>query len=369
MQSSPSADETPPQRSVSIRPVWTVQSAHGSALPARLVELLRQVQSGGSLQSAAGAMGLSYRHAWDLIRQAEGVLGAALLHMERGKGSRLTPLGDRLVWADHRIHARLKPVLDSLASELAAEIDRALDDAAQPLRIHASHGFAIERLVERLQASGMRLEISYGATASAAAALLEGSCDLAGLHVPLGPMRDTVLAHYARWLVGERFAVIDIANRRQGLMVRAGNPKAVSGLADLQRAGVRFVNREPGSGTRLLLESMLRDASLDPEAIAGFAQFEYTHSAVAAFVASGMADVGFGLEPPARRFGLDFVPLASERYFLLCREAALHTPALRRVVEVLSDPALRASLDALPGYDAGRAGRVTPFAQAFTSTV
>src|SRR5574343_1446333 len=95
---------------ITIRPVWTIQDPGGPPLPHRLLELLVQVQAKGSLQSASQHLGMSYRHAWDLVRQGEAHFKSTLLHMERGKGSRLSALGEKLVWADHRITARLAPV-------------------------------------------------------------------------------------------------------------------------------------------------------------------------------------------------------------------------------------------------------------------
>ncbi|WP_051244393.1 substrate-binding domain-containing protein [Azohydromonas australica] len=354
-------------KDIAIRPAWTIQDADGVALSMRLIELLVQVHAQGSLLMAAKRLGLSYRHAWDLVRQGEAQFGAPLLHMERGKGSTLTELGEKIVWADHRIHARLKPSLDTLASELAAELGRALRESTPLLRLHASHGFAVERLVERLRVDGLRTELTYGNCSTAAAAVHDGECDLAGFHLPIGPMQDVVLAHYAQWLGGEDLAVIDIATRRQGLMVRAGNPKEVFSLADLQREDVRFINRQAGSGTRLLLEALLKAGGFPTAAIAGFEHGEYTHAAVAAYVASGMADVGFGVETPARQFKLDFVPLASERYFLLCRSPLVDTPAVQQVLAALRDPAFRQLLDALPGYDAAIAGQVLKLEEAFAA--
>ena len=161
-----------------------------------------------------------------------------------------------------------------------------------------------------------------------------------------------------RRLDGDDLQLIDIATRRQGLIVATGNPKKVYELADLARADVRFINRQAGSGTRLLLEALMDQAGIAPARIAGFEQG-------AAYVASGMADVGFGLETPARQFKLDFLPLASERYFLLCRAATLATPAMQQLLAALRDPAFNAAVDALPGYRAVDAGRVTPLRQAF----
>jgi len=351
---------------ISIKPVWTIQDGDGPALPPRLLELLVQVQAQGSLLAACQQLGFSYRHAWDLVRQGEAHFHTTLLHMERGKGSRLTGLGEKLVWADHRIHARLGPVLDTLASELAAEIAQMLVQAPAVLRIRASHGFAIARLIDGLARDGISVEHKYGSGTAAAAALHDGACDLAGLHVPLGLLQGSALAQYTRWLGAPDLQLIDVATRRQGLMVAPGNPRKVYELADLMRPEVRFINRQPGSGTRHLLEGLLGQAGLASSAIAGYEQGEFTHAAVAAFVASGMADVAFGLETPARQFKLDFIPLASERYFLLCREATLALPQLQTMLALLRSEAFRRDIDALPGYQAVDPGRVTPLDQAFT---
>ena len=293
-------------KQVSIHPVWNIQEdADGPALPARLIELMVVVAEVGSLQAAAQRIGLSYRHAWSLVRQGEAFFGAPLLVMERGKGSTLTELGARIAWADRRIQARLRPVLETLSSELAEELRGALHDGGpKALRIHASHGFAIERLIERLGRDGLKVAFSYASSSAAVAALRDGDCDVAGFHLPIGPMEAVVLQHYARWLRGLDLCLVDIAVRRQGLLVHPGNPKEIYGLADLarpadHRAPVRFINRQPGSGTRLLLEQLLAAQGIAPTAIAGFEQGEYTHAAVAAHVASGMADAAASRSRPA----------------------------------------------------------------------
>src|SRR5258706_43628 len=140
---------------VSIKPQWTIRLPDRQAMPARLLDPLTRVHALGSRAAACQEAGPSYRHAWDLIRQGEALFGASLLQMERGKGSRLTALGDKLVWADQRISARLTPVLESLASELETEIQAVLRTGRVLLRIHASHGFAIETLLEFLEREGI----------------------------------------------------------------------------------------------------------------------------------------------------------------------------------------------------------------------
>ena len=150
-----------------------------------------------------------------------------------------------------------------------------------------------------------------------------------------------------------------ITDRTQGLMLRAGNPLGIAGLADLTRPGLRFINRQRGSGTRFLLDSLLAAQQIDASEIVGYEHGEFTHAAVAAFIGSGMADVGFGLERPARHFKLDFLPLATERYFAVCHRDALLRPEVAQALAILRSDAFRAAVDALPGYRAGRSGEVT----------
>lgn len=350
---------------ITLQPVWTIRRDEQVSLSPRLIELLCLVQQEGSLLAACQAMGLSYRHGWDLVRGGETLFNTTLLHMERGKGSTLSPLAEKLVWADHRIRARLQPVMDSVASELRSEIERLTPDSPDAFRVHASHGFSIEKLLEALLGEGQPVARRYATSTAAAAALRDGQCDACGVHVPLGSQQARMLAHLGQWLQADDLQVIDIANRRQGLMVVAGNPRKVYELADLAREEVRFINRPADSGTRFLLDGLLQDQGIASQRIRGYEQSETTHAAVAACVASGMADVGFGLERPARYFQLDFMPMVTERYVLVCHRAALDHPVAQALLRLLGDPAFRSSINALPGYDARAAGSVTPWTDAF----
>ena len=350
---------------VTIKPQWTIRRPDGEGVSPRLLELLAQVHQEGTLSGVCRKNGSSYRHAWSLVRQGEEQLGAPLLLMERGKGSTLTPLAEKLVWASHRILARLTPVLDSLASELEVEIERVVGTAPAQLSIHASHGFSIERLLEFLAAARVTVERRYVASQEAAASLHDGACDLAGLPIAQGAYEERSLAHYARWLDPRSTRLIYVATRHQGLMVAPGNPRKIYGVRDLARADVHFINRQRGSGTRFLLDCLLDDAGVDPVRIAGFEQGEFTHAAVAAYVASGMADAGLGVETPARRFKLDFVPLASERYFLMCHEQSLAKPGIQATLEILRSAAFQDAVNQLSGYSANRCGDVETLKQAF----
>lgn len=352
---------------LTIEPHWTVRAADGRTLGARVLQLLVGVDQHGSLAAACTADGLSYRHAWQLLREAEDLFGEPVLVKSRGRGSQLTPLGAKLVWGHRRVQARLSPVLDTLASELRGEIARVLSSATDGLRIHASHGFAVQALHESLTAAGVAHTLKYCPSAEALAALKAGQCDLAGFHVPLGAFEAEVAAHYRPWFDLREQRVIVLSTRRQGLMVAPGNPKKIYDIADLARPEVRFINRQPGSGTRDLLDRLLQRQRIVPAQVRGYEQCEFTHAAVAAFVASGMADVGLGLEVPARNFRLEFMPCQQERYFLLTHAERLRAPDLQQLLGLLAEPALHAAIDRLPGYTAAGTGTVMALDAAFPS--
>jgi molybdate transport repressor ModE-like protein len=349
---------------VAIDTHWQLRRADGTPLVPRLTTLLVGIQRSGTLAAACRSAGLTYRYAWGLLREGERAFGCSLVESQRGRGARLTSLGERLAWADQRISARLAPMLDSLASEVEAEIERALSQAQPVLRLQASHGFAVETMRQLMIDREIPLDLKYRTSDEVLGALADRQCDLIGLHLPIGLLEPPAAAHYAE-RIGADWSVIHLATRRQGLIVAAGNPRRIRGLDDLTRRGLRFVNRQPGSGTRLLFDLVLQHAGIDGRAIEGYESVEYTHAAVAAYIGSGMADVGFGLEVPARRFGLGFVPLLSERYFFVCRDELLGEPVMRDFLAMLGDAELRAKIARLPGYDPAGAGRIEPAREVF----
>ncbi|MEW7850438.1 substrate-binding domain-containing protein [Massilia aurea] len=342
---------------VEIRPDWFLRDAAGrpTALPA-LLGLLAAVSESGSISKAATQRRISYRHAWGLLTQFSTQFGAELVVKVRGQGTVLSPLAEKLIWADRRIAARLTPLLDSLASELQQELASVLALDVQVLRLTASHGFAVAALVAQLEAQGVTVDIKYRGSTEAVAALARGECELAGFHLPVGEFEHAAAAKYRAWLDPARHALIHLAYRTQGIFVAKGNPKHVTGLADLVRPDLRFVNRQQGSGTRVLLELLLARAGIDHARISGNSVAEFTHAAVAAYVASGMADVSFGVETAARRFDLDFIPIIREQYFLACDKKLLDAPLVTKAQDVMASTAFKAVLAALPGYEAERSG-------------
>lgn len=351
---------------ITLRPQWDVGPPGGARVDtAALLALLAGVQDSGSLAQAARGVGQSYRHAWGLVKHAEALFGAPLIDSGRGRGSSLTELAHKLIWADRRIAARLSPLLESLASELERELDRSLVPTRAAVRIDASHGFAVARLLEQMHAAQLPVELRYRNSLESVAALARGDCDLAGLHVPIGEFEGHALRRYLRWLRADTHCLVHVAVRTQGLFVARDNPKKVRGVADLTRADLRFVNRPVGSGTRVLTELLLEREGIAPGAVLGFDDTELTHAAVAAYIASGMADVGIGVQTAAHRFGLHFIPLLRERYFFALRIASLDQPHVQPVLAMLASPASRAAIASLVGYHAAETGRVQQLHEAF----
>ncbi|MES2105442.1 MAG: substrate-binding domain-containing protein [Pseudomonadota bacterium] len=350
---------------ITINPHWQIATENSKASDTTaLIRLLVQIQQTGSIALAAKAVGLSYRYAWGLLHDAEALFNGPLVISDRGRGTALTALAEKLMWADRRIAARLSPLLESLASELANELDRMSQDKQAALRIDASHGFAVAALLEHIHAASLPVELRYRNSAEALAALARKECDLAGFHVPVGKHEAKATAQYLRWLDPDRHALIHLAVRNQGLFVASGNPLQIKSLADIASGRLRFVNRPQGSGTRMLLELMLAEQGIAPAEINGFESAEFTHAAVAAYIASGMADAGLGVETAARRFGLDFIPLVQERYFFAIAHDAEKLPSMQKIINILQSAEFKSSLGQLQGYDGTEAGNILSLQQA-----
>ncbi|HTH44536.1 MAG TPA: substrate-binding domain-containing protein [Oxalicibacterium sp.] len=351
---------------VIINPHWEITHDADDPLDtAVLLGLLMSIQKTGSISKAATLVGLSYRYSWGLLRDVEKLFGTPLLNTDRGRGTTLTPLAEKLIWADRRVRARLSPTLESLASELENEIGKTVVGKTKPLRLDASHGFAVDALMHQLTEANLPVDLRYRNSTDAVAALSRRECDLAGFHVPLGEFEKKAVERYAQWLNPREHCLIHLAVRTQGLMVSPGNPKKIESLQDLTRSGVRFVNRAAGSGTRMLLELMLAGANISPNDIEGYPSNEFTHSAVAAYIASGMADVGVGVQTAAHRFALDFIPLVKERYFMALPIAMMDDPLIQHVVTVVQSGYFRKVINGLVGYDAADTGKILLLSEAF----
>jgi putative molybdopterin biosynthesis protein len=302
-------------------------------LPARhgrdLLRLLGALSRAASLREAALAAGFSYRHAWGLLGAGARVLGAPLVDMQRGRGARLTAFGNRLLEADAHVRSTLGGQLERLRRDVRAMLGEALPGRRRRITLRASHDLALP-LLARLSASRVDLDVSFHGADECLAGLARGECELAGFHVANAlPRAAAAAAAVGRWLDPRKHQLVHFVAREQGIIVRPGI--RVRGIHDLARPGVRFLNRPPGTHDNVDL-------------------------AVAAAVADGRADAGFGLRAAAARYALDFVPLATERYYLAAARKSLREPPFQALLATLRSSEFAAAVTTLPGYDIAMAG-------------
>jgi len=347
------------QRDLGVHLQYTLGA--GTQLGARvdnpLFDLLAAVREGGSIKQAAMALRCSYRHAWGLLKQWEETLGEPLLLWVRGQPGRLTPFAERLLWAERRARARIQPHIEALRADLGRLLADARDQNQQLLTLCASHDLALPQLQQHASNSAaLHLDIRYQGSVDSLRALNAGQCLVAGFHVPALRGAAPLFAKAMKPLLKPGLhKLIGCARRQQGLMMRREHAQAVRTLPDLLRhrdgTPLRFVNRQEGSGTRLLMDHLMQEHGLAPAALPGYHEHvEHTHVAIAATIASGVADVGPGVEAAALEFGLHFVPLIEEDYFLACLKHNLNSPAVQRLRAVLAGPAWSTLLQGLPGY-------------------
>jgi molybdate transport repressor ModE-like protein len=297
-----------------------------------LVRLLEALGRSSSLREAARACGVSYRYAWGLIGEGARALGAPLVDMGRGRGARLTPLGRRVLEADARIRGELGPAFERLRGEVRGILAGALAGRQPRLTMRASHDLALGELA-RACAPRLDLEIDFSGAEDSLAALARGECDVAGFHVADAlPRAAAAAAALGQWLDPRKHRLVHFVTREQGLIVRPG--ARIRGVNDLARPGVRFAGRPPQAG---------RDAA-------------YADLLVAEEVAAGRADAGFGLRAAAARLRLEFVALATERYFLAASRQTLRAAPFQLMLQALRGREFARSVARLPGYDPARAG-------------
>jgi putative molybdopterin biosynthesis protein len=244
--------------------------------------------------------------------------------------------------------------------EVTAELLRSKESMERTLVVVGSHDITLDLIADRLprQAEGYRMSASNVGSLAGLIALRDGRSHLGGTHL-LDPETGAYNVPYLRQVLPDLpVRLITLAYREQGLIVKSGNPKGIHELADLARDGVSYVNRQAGSGTRILLDYHLREDGIDPERIQGYDQEEYTHMAVAVQIAAGTADAGMGILAAARALDLDFVPVATERYDLAIPEAFADDPRVLALIDILHTTEFRDAVNALGGYHVEDMGKL-----------
>ena len=274
--------------------------------------LLEALSASTSLLVASRKLGMSYRSAWSRVSALEAALGQPIAVKTKGHGTVLTSYGRHLLVTLSEMYDRLGPLLDVEAKRVTAAL-HALD-ANRPalVRLAASHDPLLLSVLE----ARSDVVLAIAGSLDALAHLRAGTADAAGFHYG---SEGAAPEPFAALFRDTELRITPLFRRQQGLMLAPGNPYGVTGVRDIARLGLRFVNRQRGAGTRIWFERLCAEAGLESRAIQGAQTEEFTHQAVAALIATGTADVGMGTPAIAERFGLAFEPVGWETYFLAAR--------------------------------------------------
>jgi molybdate-binding protein/DNA-binding transcriptional regulator YhcF (GntR family) len=229
------------------------------------------------------------------------------------------------------------------------------------IRFAGSHDLAIELLAVHLSTFSpvIHLSTNFVGSLPGLMALERGEADIVGAHLFDEETGQYNVAYAKKLIPNEPLALVNLVQRIQGLIIQPGNPKHIVNVRDLIRPEITFVNRQKGSGTRILLDAELRRQNISSARINGYNREETTHSAIAGVISQGEADVGLGAQSSASAAGLDFIPISKERYDLILVQAALDNAGIQSVLAAIRQESFREMLRSIPGYDLNDTGNIT----------
>ncbi len=244
--------------------------------------------------------------------------------------------------------------------EVEIELLRPVEEIERAILCAGSHDLSIDILGNELKRMhpGFKIAASNVGSMGALLAVQRGETHIGGTHLLDFDTGEYNIADIKRLIPHTPLVLVHLVRRQQGLLVRKGNPKNIASLSDVARLDVTFVNRQSGSGTRVLCDFQLRKFALDPRGIKGYEREEFTHMAVAVAVASGLADVGLGVLSAARALDLDFIPVGEEQYDLIFLRSFFESDGGKNLSDVISATVFRRAVEALGGYDASRSGEI-----------
>lgn len=324
----------------------------------RLLPLLANIEQAGSLQIAAKERGISYRTAWGIIRHWNDALGAPLCYMERGKGTKLSPLGKELIQTKNKIDSDHFAKLNETAKLFNQRLDALFHSKTKEriLQAYTSHDLAISHLQSLCKASSLDVEFQSMGSIDSLKLLNSSQADIAGFHFPDGPLAETIAPKYLPLLNEDQHLLFQLATREQGLIINSPVKKHITSFQDITRHSLKFLNRQKGSGTRAIFDALITLHNINKKYIHGYEKEEFTHTAVAAMIASNQADVGFGLKAAAMQFNLAFLPLVTENYVIAIKKS-LPKESIETLRFLMKDKKLKDKINKLPGYSTNLTGK------------
>jgi putative molybdopterin biosynthesis protein len=281
----------------------------------------------------------------------------------KGQPVRICQIGSRWVSVPVSASPYYMPEADGIIQRVGRTNGRAdlivfaKEEAAQKRLVLAGCDPAtglLSRMVEKI--SGVEVVSAAASSKLALTWLSEGKVHIAGSHLEDPKTGEFNLPFIRKHFPDEDFSVVTFARWEEGLVIASGNPKGVRKIEDLARKNIKFVNREAGSGSRGLLDKLLEKAGMDAQKVQGYDRIAFGHLAAAYCVVSRDADACLATRSAAQTFGLDFIPLRSERYDLVMRKRTADLPAVKAFLDVLQRATLRRKLEVLAGYDTSETG-------------
>jgi len=293
----------------------------------------------------------------EFIRVTLGRVGEKLVAVPLARGAGVITT---MVHADGLM--RIPSLVEGInaGEEAKVELLRPIADVENTILCTGSHDLAIGVLEDQLKQRHPELKIAATNVGSLGGllALQRGETHIAGTHLLNAATGVYNIPDIQRTIPKVPAVLVHLAQREQGILVARGNPKSIQSLNDLARNSVRFVNRQSGSGTRVLLDYELKKLSIDASIIAGYEREEFTHMAVAVAVASGLADAGLAVRAAANALGLDFIPVANEEYDLIVGRDFFESARGGQLLDVICSDGFKRAVDALGGYDTAKAGEI-----------
>ncbi len=321
---------------IAIKPVLILEpsgKSHASTDLSSIATLLREVQRGKTIQSAAEALDVSYRTLWNQLKVAEKALGTSLLLSTKGHGSKLSPAAESFLNSVAEMERRFDRVSQDEVRRLSGELSSWMDPRPVRWACCSSSDPLIEQVIDGFD----HIDYQTMGSGQALERLLGGDADIAGFHLPDQDSLLQVQAHLKK----AGMMAYPLMRRSQGLIVTTGNPLRIKKLADLARPEVRFINRQKGAGTRLLLDTLMEKEGIGSDRIRGYRHEEFTHTAVATAIVAGTADAALGLKYIAAQFRLGFVPLEEETFYLAMSPKTHASKPIQKFIQSLQTLAVK----------------------------
>jgi putative molybdopterin biosynthesis protein len=293
----------------------------------------------------------------EFIRVKVGVVGGKYIATPAGRGAGLLM---SLVRSDGMVKVPASSEGLAGGSEVEVELFRGKEELNNTIVCIGSHDNTLDVLANSIKKNypGFGLSSAHVGSMGGLMALKKGEAHMAGTHL-LDETGEYNIADIKKYLPEKKIVLINLVYRLQGLLVKKGNPKNIRGFGDLVRDDVAYINRQAGSGTRLLLDKYIRELGINPLLIKGYERDEYTHMAVASAVLTGLADTGLAVYSSAKALDLDFIPVAEERYDIAIPAEFMDTEKIKILLRIIrEDKEFIGAVNSLGGYDTKDMGKV-----------